>query len=83
MTNRNFQQKQGIRAWIGEQIFNLKYRLGIAREGRDFITVGQELPPEDHRCCICQNKEECPAFDSGVLFPCPHFKLKEDNHAEE
>ena len=65
------------RIWykIGSLIFDIKYKLGIAKEGRDFITVEQPIPlPTEFRCCICQSRHECPAYETGVIFPCTYFK---------
>lgn len=33
---------------------------------------------EEYRCEICKSQDVCPAFDSGVIYPCPYFK--EDDH---
>lgn len=42
----------------------------------------EELPmPEEFRCCICYRRDICPAYDTGVLFPCPHYK--EEEHGKE
>lgn len=29
---------------------------------------------EEYRCEICRIQDECPAYDTGVLYPCPHFE---------
>ena len=32
-------------------------------------------PPEDeYRCRFCVGFQDCPAFDTGVSYPCPYFK---------
>ena len=67
---------------IGSLIFDIKYKLGIAKEGRDFITVEQPIPlPTEFRCCICQSRNDCPAYETGVIFPCPYFK--EERNGQE
>ena len=72
-----------LRHKLGSLIFDIKYRLGIAKEGKDFITCGQDQPehmplPTEFRCCICQSRHDCPAFETGVIFPCTYFK--EEHH---
>ena len=37
--------------------------------------------PEEFRCCICDQREDCPANDTGVVFPCPYYK--EEEHGKE
>ena len=37
---------------------------------------------EEDRCHFCKERAKCPAFDTGVLYPCPYFK-KEDHHGTE
>ena len=29
---------------------------------------------EEHRCNYCEDRDNCPAYMSGVLFPCPGYK---------
>jgi len=29
---------------------------------------------EEKRCYRCRERETCPAFDTGVLYPCPYFE---------
>lgn len=29
--------------------------------------------PEEPRCKFCKAKTTCPAYDTGVIYPCPHF----------
>lgn len=33
-----------------------------------------ETIKEETRCRYCHERETCPAFDTGVLYPCPYFK---------
>lgn len=33
--------------------------------------------PEEHRCGKCADRAECPAANTGVCYPCPHYQ-KED-----
>lgn len=35
----------------------------------------------EKRCDKCADKETCPGYDTGVIYPCPYFK--EDHHGEE
>ena len=75
-----------LRHKLGSLIFGIKYRLGIAKEGKDFFTYGPDQPehmpmPKEFRCCICYRRDICPAYDTGVLFPCPHYK--EEEHGTE
>lgn len=38
--------------------------------------------PTEIRCPTCAEGPNCPAFDTGVSYPCPHYQKKEDtNHA--
>lgn len=74
-----------LRYKIGSLIFNIKYRLGIAKEGKDFFTYGADVPehmplPKEFRCCICKSKWDCPAFNTGVISPCAYFK--EEQHGK-
>lgn len=32
---------------------------------------------EEHRCMKCADRAECPAANTGVCYPCPHYQ-KED-----
>lgn len=34
--------------------------------------------PEEYRCTICESRYECPAYNTGVIFPCAYFK--EEHH---
>lgn len=34
--------------------------------------------PTEYRCCICDSRFECPAYNTGVIFPCAYFK--EEHH---
>lgn len=33
---------------------------------------------EEHRCNYCEDRDNCPAYMSGVLFPCPGYKEAND-----
>lgn len=39
--------------------------------------------PKEFRCCICQSRNDCPAYDTGVIFPCTYFKEVEHHGTEE
>ena len=32
-----------------------------------------KLQKEETRCHSCESKHTCPAFGTGVLYPCPHY----------
>lgn len=34
-----------------------------------------QKPPKqtEFRCGICQSRHDCPAYCTGVIYPCPHF----------
>lgn len=36
----------------------------------------------EFRCSICRDRNECPAYNSGVAYPCAHFK-EESNGTEK
>lgn len=36
--------------------------------------------PEEYRCTICKSRFECPAYNTGVIFPCAYFK--EESHGK-
>lgn len=72
------------------------YKQGYLKAIEDlcrFITQTEYLeslnPPEDppaldyteFRCCICKDRNECPAYNTGVVFPCEHFE--EEKHGTE
>lgn len=33
--------------------------------------------PEETRCHTCAEAKDCPAFDTGVIRPCPYYQRKE------
>lgn len=34
---------------------------------------------EEGRCGICMNWEKCPAYMTGVIYPCPNFEEEKSN----
>lgn len=34
----------------------------------------------EQRCNTCEAKYECPAYDTGVIYPCPHYE--DQNHVD-
>lgn len=38
--------------------------------------------PVEFRCSVCKNQNVCPAYYTGVIFPCPYF-TKEDTYENE
>ncbi len=41
----------------------------------------QDREREEDRCHFCKDQAACPAFDTGVLYPCPYFE--EDRYGAE
>ena len=39
------------------------------------------LDVPEYRCSGCRDADNCPAFDSGVAYPCDHYKKSEDKPA--
>ena len=75
-----------LQHWAGSLLFVVKYKLGIAKEGEDFFTYGSRVPehmpyPKEFRCEFCKSRYECPAYNTGVIFPCAYFK--EEHHGTE
>jgi hypothetical protein len=33
------------------------------------------LDKEETRCYLCREATDCPAFQSGVCYPCPYFRM--------
>ena len=31
---------------------------------------------EEYRCEICKDWDSCPAYKTGVIYPCPYFKME-------
>ena len=40
------------------------------------------VPEEEDRCRICGKRTSCPAYKTGVIYPCPHFREEEANGKE-
>lgn len=36
------------------------------------------LEKDEYRCRHCSSRRDCPAYDSGVSYPCQHFQKKKD-----
>lgn len=34
--------------------------------------------PQETRCRICAERKDCPAFDTGVIYPCPYYREEEE-----
>jgi hypothetical protein len=41
-----------------------------------FLSIAEEWAKET-RCDTCSEAAKCPAFDTGVLYPCPYYHQKE------
>lgn len=33
----------------------------------------------ENRCPTCQDGRDCPAYNTGVIYPCPYYKKKEED----
>ena len=51
---------------------------------RPWCMTVREKPPEkeEHRCQVCVERESCPAFETGVAYPCRYFE-EEKEHGQE
>lgn len=62
-------------------IFNWSTLQMIERHERQIKDLQSKLrckqDLEEDRCHFCRSQATCPAFDTGVLYPCPYFE-KED-----
>lgn len=58
-------------ARLSQRIKDLEYKSFLLEEK---IT---ELEAEETRCPDCAYKELCPAYETGVAYPCKHFKQEE------
>ena len=36
--------------------------------------------PVEHRCDVCVQRKDCPAYDTGVSYPCPYFQEQSSSH---
>ena len=43
----------------------------------------RNMKKDETRCHSCQERKTCPAFDTGVMYPCPYYKEDINNGAEE
>ena len=43
--------------------------------------AAEEDKNEEHRCWFCKSWADCPACDTGVIYPCPYFK--EEDYGEQ
>lgn len=55
--------------WASEQFWKDLARLGIYPNVPD-----RKAEPEERRCGKCKEKGTCPAYNTGVLDPCPYYK---------
>lgn len=51
----------------------------LARRG---IYPNIPIRREEDRCRDCGERETCPAYDTGVIYPCPHYRREEDGKKE-
>ena len=55
--------------WASKQFWADLARVGI------YPNTKHTLPKrEEERCPVCGERENCPAYESGVLYPCPYYK---------
>lgn len=66
-----------ICCWIQDRI-NKRQQLEI----RELKRLVQKNFPEEPRCKICKAKEKCPAYETGVIYPCPYFN-EEDSYGQQ
>ncbi len=41
-----------------------------------FLSIAEDWP-EETRCDTCAKAADCPAFHTGVIYPCPYYYQKE------
>lgn len=62
------------------------YSWSMTRELRQQILKIQDLQrrqklPGENRCHFCEHSSDCPAFDTGVIYPCPFYEFKREGKA--
>ena len=68
--------------WASKQLWIDLARLGIFPIGTEpRKPLEAQQPDEEYRCKTCKQKTYCPAYDTGVCYPCPYYK--EDDHGEK
>lgn len=55
--------------WASEQFWKDLASIGIHPNVPD-----QKPEPEEHRCGSCKKRDICPAYNTGVIYPCPYYK---------
>ena len=55
--------------WASERFWKDLARLGIYPNVPD-----REPETEEHRCGSCGKQDTCPAYNTGVIYPCPYYK---------
>lgn len=64
--------------WANNQLLRDLARLGIYPIGKGpREPLEPQQPDEEYRCKSCKAKSNCPAFETGVAFPCQYY-LKEE-----
>lgn len=53
--------------------------LAFTKHGR--VAALRLLDVPEYRCSGCRDADNCPAADSGVAYPCGHYKKSEDKPA--
>lgn len=53
--------------WASEQFWRNLASVGIYPN-----VLSRE--PKEHRCGSCREREACPAYNTEVLYPCPHYE---------
>ena len=38
------------------------------------LGIYPNVPDEETRCVKCKKRDLCPAYDTGVIYPCPYYK---------
>lgn len=62
------------RQWKKEQTGLETFKMWAMKKARENV---------EQRCQHCQEKAECPAYNSGVVYPCQHYKERERDGTEE
>lgn len=51
------------------------WRNGLPPEERELVESWDKATHRvEDRCHQCTEKDSCPAYDTGVIYPCPYFK---------
>lgn len=71
-----------IIAMLALWIWNWAHMRILLRHERQILEL-RKRSPEEQRCGFCLNYPKCLARNTGVLYPCPHIRLEDDDGNEE